>query len=204
MINSITITQDNKVNGSDLVPIHSPLVFLADANFTGDYPTALYVDVIDGSTLIDTFKAIPYTDVLANVRRFAFVATDVIKPLLGNFDDFHQLNNTLAYVNGMTRVLTLRFYDPANNATEAETTCTFVHGAAQFGDNPNFDTIYNNAASTYYGPDGKIVYIYFYNNDITNILTIDSPTTLIDYAADFDDAIFDDYDDEPFEIEVTP
>ena len=201
-ISSISIAQDNKVNGSDLLPVHSTLVFLADATFTGAYPLKLLVDVIFEGDVIDTFKAIPYRDLLANIRQFAFVANDVIKGLMGPFDDELQLNESLVYVNDITKTCTLKFYDPDNDLIFSETTVTFMHGAAQFGENPNLDTIFNNADGCYYGPEGGFVYVYFYNDDVNNVLTIDSPNVTLEFAQDFDDEIFTDYDDTPFEIDV--
>lgn len=202
-ITSITIAQDNKVGASDLLPIHSPLVFLADAEYTGEYPTSIFVDVIADGDVIDTFRAIPYRDLLANLRQFAFVATDVLKTILGPLDDFFQPMESLAYVNGFTKVVTLRFYDPGNEATMDEVTVTLCHGAVQFGQQPNLESIYINEAQTYFGPDNKLVYVYFYNDDPNNILTIDNENPGLEFAQDFDDVDFTDYDDIEFLIDTT-
>jgi hypothetical protein len=199
-INSITISQDNKVNGSDLLPVHSTLVFLADVNYTGEYPLSILVDIIEDGDILETFRASVNTDLLANLRQFYFVANDVIKGLMGSFDDFAQLNDTLAYVNDITKTVTLKFRDPDNELTFDETTVTFVHGAAQFGENPNLDTIYNNEPSLYYGVEGGFVYVYFYNENESNALTIDSPISSLELAQDFDDAVFTDGNLVDFEI----
>lgn len=201
-INSITISQDNKVGASNLMPIHSTLVFLVDVEFTGSYPLKLFVDFIVDGNILDTFKAIPYKDILANTRQFAFVANDVVKGLMNDFSDTYQLNETIVHIQDITKTATLKFRDPDNELTFATIDVTFIHGAAQFGDNPNLDAIYNNDDSIYYGPDGGFVYMYFYNDDVNNILTIDSPTVRVVYAEDYDGAVFEDFNGNLFEIDV--
>ena len=201
-ITSVDISQDNIINGSNLMPVHSPLTFLVDVTYTGVDPTILFVDVIHESEVLETYKCIPFNDPLANVRTFAFIANDVMKGLMGEFDDFAHLTETLEYVEGRTKLFTLNFYDPDNIATNDSVVIDLVHGAAQFGDNPNFDSIFNNDDQVVYGPDGSWCYVYFYNDDINNVLTIGSPVATLDLASDYDDVIFSDYDDEEFQIDV--
>lgn len=205
-ITNINISQDNKIGESNLCPVHSPLVFLVDVTYTDETPSLLYVDVIDeNSDVLETFKCIPYDDPLSNVRKFAFVANDVIKGIMNGFDDELQLNNTLQYVDDITKLLTLKFYDPDDpddSDTFDSVTIDFVHGASQFSENPNFESIYNNEDSIYYGPDGHIVYVYFYNEDVNNILTINNPSASLENAQDYDDEVFVDYDDTIFQIDI--
>lgn len=201
---SISISQSNVVEGSNLLPIHSPLVFLADVSYTGINPYVLYVDVIYNGEVLDTFKAIPYNDPFNGVRTFAFVANSVIKGLMGSFDDFLQLNNTLSYVENITKLVTIQFRDPANELTTAFIEVDLIHGAAQFGDYPNFADVYNNENKIYYGAKGSFVYAYFYNNDTDNIITVNSGTTTLEDAQDFNDDIFTDFNDVNFQIDVTP
>jgi len=201
-ISDITISQDNIINGSNLMPVHSPLIFLVDVTYSGPDPTILLVDVISDSEILETYKCIPYNDPLESVRIFAFVANDVMKGLMDNVDDFAQLNETLEYCEGITKIFTLKFYDPDNDLINDTVIIDLVHGAAQFGDNPNFDTIFNNDDQVIYGPDGKWCYIYFYNEDINNVLTVGQPVATLELAADYDDEIFTDYDDDSFQIDV--
>ena len=201
-ITSINISQDNKVGDSNLCPIHSPLVFLADATYDSQEPSELYVDIISDGDVLETYKCIPFADLLANLRQFAFVANDVIKGLMSKFDDTAQLNDTLQYVEGITKLVTFKFYDPENETVFDEVVIDLVHGAAQFGENPNFVDIYNNEDQIYYSPDGQIVYVYFYNEDVSNVLTIDSPSANLEPAQDYDDEIFTDFDDTIFEIDI--
>lgn len=203
-ITAINISQDNIVNGSFLCPVHSPLIFLADVTYTDQEPSILYVDVIDTSNdeVIETYKCIPFSDPLANLRQFAFVANDVIKGLMGLFDDFAQLNNSFQYADGATKLVKFKFYHSDDELIFDEVTIDLVHGAAQFGENPNFVDVFNNEDQIYYAPEGQFVYIYFYNDDVANALTIDSPIANLEFAQDYDDEIFTDYDDTPFEIDI--
>lgn len=196
-INTISISQDNKVGSSDLMPIHSPLVFLCDVQYTGEYPTSVYVDIIDSnSDVVETFRAIPYRDLLSNLRQFAFVANDVIKGLMDTFNDESQLTDTLVYLGELTKTYTLKFYDPENEIVSDETTVTFIHGAAQFGEDPNFYDIYSNEETIYYGANGQGVYVYFYNEDTNNVLVIDNPSVYEGVALSYDDQELLSYDDQ--------
>lgn len=200
-ITDVTISQDNIVNGSNLMPVHSPLVFVVDVTYTGPDPTKLLVDIIYEGDVIETYKCIPYADPLANLRQFMFSA-NVVKGLMEPFDDFAQLTDTLEYVEGRTKLFTLKFYDPDNESINDIVIFDAVHGAAQFGDNPNFDSIFNNNDQIVYGPDGKWCYVYYYNDDINNVITVGQPIARLDFAQDYDDEIFTDYDDTNFEIDV--
>lgn len=201
-ITSITITQDNKVGNSNLMPVHSPLVFLADVAYDSVAPTVIYIDVIADGDVIDTFKAIPFADPLGTIRTFAFVANDVIKGLMNGFDDFSQLNETIVFVEDITKEVTIKFRDPDDELTSDSVDVVLIHGAEQFGEYPNLVDVYNNEDQIYLGGNGSVVYVYFYNEDEANVLTIDSPTVNTEFAQDYDDEIFTDYDDTPFEIDI--
>ena len=172
-ITLIEISQDNKYNGSDLLPVHSQLVFLVNATWTTAAPDNLYVGIYDESdTLLDTYKCIPYSDILTNVRQFAFIASESVRSMMESFDDTLQAVDTLVHIPEMTKVLRFRFYDPDTPATYDEDTFTFVHGSSQFGERPNFHTVFNNDNDDYYGQEGHLVYVYFYNSDALNTLYV--------------------------------
>jgi hypothetical protein len=201
-ITGVTINQNNFVGSSDLLPVHSTLVFLVDVNYSGAVPDVLLVDISDDSGVLATYRAIPYKDPLSTQRQFAFVANDVIKGLMGEFDDELQLNETLVYVEDITKTLDLKFYDPDNETTNDQVTATFIHGAAQFGENPNFDAIYNNETDTYLVPSGSFAYVYSYNESEGNTLTIGDANLQEVVAEDFNDDDFTDFNDEVFTIDV--
>jgi len=201
-ISNVTITQDNFFDGSNLLPVQSPLVFLVDVTYSGAVPEILLADIIEDGEVLETYRAIPNNDPLATVREFAFVADAVIRGLMGRFDDTPQLNETLVAVPNITKELTLKFYDPDEETTFDEVEAVFVHGCGQFGERPNFYQIFNNETDTYLAPDGFFAYVYFYNDDEGNVLTIGDASLQLEFAQDFNDEIFTDFDDTPFEIDV--
>ena len=71
-ITDITISQDNKVASSNLVPIHSPVIFIVDVTYTGLIPEVLNVEISDETGLLETYRAIAYSDPSATERQFVF------------------------------------------------------------------------------------------------------------------------------------
>lgn len=202
-ITNINIAQDNVVNGSNLEPVHSTLTFIADVTYTGGTPEVIHVEIRDDTdTLLETYKAIPYKDPLPTIRQFVFVADGPVKSIMESFDDFFQLNESLIFVEDITKILKIRFVDPDTPATFDEVTIDFVHGAAQFGESPNLDTQFNNANDIYFAAENGIVYVYFYNDDPANDVAVDGPVLSEGNAQDYDDAIFTDYDDAIFTIDT--
>jgi hypothetical protein len=198
-ITAITITQDNKSGNIDLLSVHNPLVFLVEVDYTSTAPETLYVELQDeDSTVLDTYAAIPYSDSdSGTTRTFAFMASDILRAYMGEFDDFESPERTLEYVAGITQQFTLRFY-----IDDIEDSVSFVacHAAAQYGETPYLESIYNNDDETYYGAEDNPVYVYFYNASEGNELTIDSETAFELVALDSDSEIFTDSDGLYFKI----
>lgn len=172
-ISNITITQNNIVGSSDLIPVHSPVIFIADCTYSGAIPTYLLVDVIDSaSVLLATYRAIPYRDSSLTVRQFMFIADEILRSYMASFDDVAQSDNTLIHIPNQQKIFTIKFKDPANFTTNDSDTITAIHGSGQFGENPNFNTVYANATGSYIAGANKQAYVYFYNNNASNVLTI--------------------------------
>lgn len=172
-ITSISINQDNFVGSSDLLPVHSPLVFLVDVNYTDAVPDVLNVEIRDeDNNILEEYRAIPYLDPLTTQRQFAFRADLPIRSLMEEFDDFFQNVNTLEFVEDITKIFKVRFIDPEDKNIYDELTATFIHGAAQFGENPNKSDIFNNVSTTYYGSVDGFTYVYYYNSDTINNLSV--------------------------------
>lgn len=194
MITGISVYQDNKIGNSDLLPVHSPLVFLIDVSYSGAAPNDLYAILKDENDVeLATFNCIPYRDVLSTVRRFAFVANDLIRGYMDGFDDEVTTAFSIAYVNGITKIFKVEFKDPAEAVVSQTIQFTAIHGANQFGDNPNKESIYNNEANTYIGVTNRPVYVYIYNNDENNIITLQQGGLQEVYALDYNDDFFTDY-----------
>ena len=203
MITDISIFQDNKIGSSDLLPVHSPLVFLIDVSYSGQAPNELYAILKDENDLeLATFNCIPYRDILATVRRFAFVANDLIRGYMGGFDDEVTTAFSISLVNDITKVFSIEFADPEEDATSATVQFTAIHGANQFGENPNKNNIYNNESKTYIGVANRPVYVYFYNNDANNIITLQQGGLQEVYALDYNDDFFTDYLGNKFTVTV--
>jgi len=171
-ITTITITQNNKVGDSAVMPIHSPLAFIANVEYTGGAPDFIYVDILQGGLIVGTFKPIYHGDVDGNNRQFVFIANDVARGLMDDFEDVQQLNGSVIKLNNIIELFTIRFRDPDGVASNVELAVEFTHGAAQFGSTPNFDGIYNNDSEVIYCPKGSFCYVYFYNNDSTKVITV--------------------------------
>jgi len=102
-ITNITINQDNTVGDSNLIPIHSPVIFLIDVTFNTITPEAIYCNIIDtNNTVLANYRCIPFRDKSATVRQFMFIANDPIKALMEGFDDTLQLSDVLEYVPDIT------------------------------------------------------------------------------------------------------
>ncbi len=120
---------------------------------------------------------------------------------MSEFEDFVQLSDTLESVANITKQFNFRFVDVDNSTIFAETgLLDIVHGASQFGEYPNLDKQFNNEADTYYCKINSIVYVYFYNDDTSNDLTINGGFITESFAQDYNDDIFTDFDDENFTI----
>ena len=172
-ITDISISQDNIVSGSNLIPIHSPVIFIVDVTYTGLVPEQLNVELYDkDSVLLSTYKCIPYADPLSTIRQFMFIADEPIRSLMNGFEDVAQLNETFVAIPDITKLITLKFVDPDNALIFDNLIIDFVHGAEQFGNNPNLVDQFNNEDDNYFAPENSFVYVYFYNDDITNSVSI--------------------------------
>jgi len=174
-ISTMTITQDNKVGDSNLLPIHNPLVFLIEVEYVGADVNYIYCDVKDeDDILLATFKCIPYTDLSSTRRVFMFKADGILKGYMNDFDDIAQTVNSLIPVPDITKEFTLLFRDPEAVADDVSTTIIACRGSRQFGQNPNLTDQYNNEAENVYGEKDKECYVYFYNDDPSNIISVGS------------------------------
>lgn len=192
-VTNITITQDNTIGSCTLLSVHNPLVFLIDVEYTSTPPEVLHVDIQNAnSEVLATFNCIPYDDPDANTRTFAFIASEILKAYMYDTDDFESAAGTLEHVPGATRVFTLWFYI---GAIADSIWINAAHASRQFGQSPAMEDIYWNDDETYYGGAGMPVYVYFYNWNEDNIITVDSETPYEYALLDYDDMPLTDADD---------
>lgn len=200
-VTSITIEQSNIYNSSNLLPVHQPLSFIINCEFTGDVPDYALVKVYDdGITLLGTFRCIFESDPIPNFRRFIFYADEILKGFMGLFDDFNQGGYTLEYVEDITKEFRLVFTD-SEEIQSSTLLITAIHAARQFGDYPNCSEIFNNEAKIYQAYEDKTVYVYFYNSDEGNVITI-TQEQVDNTAVDSDAEVFTDSDAVVFTIQT--
>ena len=198
-VSSITIVQGNIIDSCNLLAIHNPLVFLIDVAYTLEVPENLYCDIQDvDENVLGTFTAIPYSDdEITGIRTYAFIADKVLRAYMNSFNDFKTNELELDYVEGITKQFTIRFYI---DTTSTSTSFTAIHAARQFGETSYLSDIYNNVSETYYTGVGMPVYIYIYNADINNDVTIGAPASDDLAALDYDSTVFVDSDLSSFKI----
>jgi hypothetical protein len=194
-ISSITITQKNTTDACNLLSVHNPLMFLIDVVYSSTVPDVIYVGIFDSDdVLLDTFAAIPYED-SGTTRTFSFIADSILRGFMEGFDDFQSAEKTLEYVDGITKEFKLIFYDPDDIETNDEIEIVAIHAARQFGEDPCLLSIASNVNETYYAAEGKPVYLYFYNDNESNVITVGTGEIIIDVLLDYDDLILFDFDD---------
>jgi len=168
-ITSITVVQDNKVDSCPLLSVHNPLVFIVEVNYTSTAPNTLYVSESVNSGI---YSCIPYSDPQAGKRQFMFIADEIIRGLMGDFDDIVQAGTTNIFRANKTLEITLTFYDPANEATNVQIAFIAMDAARQFGENPSINEHYENDDESYVGIVGFPCYCYFFNDNTANVLTV--------------------------------
>lgn len=168
-ITSITVVQDNKVDSCPLLSVHNPLVFIVEANYTSTAPDTLYVSESVNSGI---YSCIPYSDPQAGKRQFMFIADEIIRGLMGDFDDIVQAGTTNIFRANKTLDLTLTFYDPSTPATDCTIDIIAMAGSRQFGESPSINELYENEDESYVGIVGFPCYCYFFNDSTSNVLTV--------------------------------
>ena len=163
MITNITVTQDNKISGSDLMAVFSPLIFICDVTYSGATPEKIYVDLYHNFDLLQRYKAIPYTDPTATLRRFLFIADSIIRSYMQKFDDVYNSSDVTVSVPFMTKEFILNFIDPDNESTKDTTFFNAALGSRQFSENPNMVSQYNNDNELIIGIENFPSTVYFYS-----------------------------------------
>lgn len=192
MITALEIYQSNTLPGCNLISLHNPVVFLVDATYSGEVPDTLTVDLKHGADVLDTFNCLPFKDISGNKRRFAFVADQIIRGEMGAFDDFQSVPKSLEIVPDITKQFTAHFY-----AGEISSDVDFVacHAARQYGDSQAMEGIVNNTEGTVYlGAAGMPIYVYFYNDNASNVITVGTGELQILRLVDYDDVALLDFD----------
>ena len=165
-ITNITITQDNFINGSNLLPVDNELFFLFDVTFTGDVPNEIGISLYENGIELIRQRAIPWEEItLGSSRRFIYRADSAIRSFYDNssIDDFDQAVDTLVPASDSVKKITLRAFPVDNESLITELSFVAVRGCAQIGDYPNKQSVYDNSEMTYYVGKNEPVYTYYYS-----------------------------------------
>lgn len=207
-INSLTIVQDNKVGASNLVSIHNPLSFVCEAFYSGQTPYWIYADILIEGEVVGTYKATAYKDVTGTLRQYILICDDLIRGLMFKdlmtvepLKDFNQSAETLDYVENLTREVQVQFRDPNESCPPAVALIDACNSVSQYGNanGANMVEQYANQTDTYYCARGGVCYVYFYNDDVNNVLSINGLVETF-YAIDANNDIFTDSNNDRFLI----
>ena len=91
MITGLTISQSNITEDCNLLAVHNPLSFFVDADYTSTAPNKLAVEIWDTTQKLGTFNCIPYEDVSSNVRRFLFIADELLRSYMQSYEDYFSI-----------------------------------------------------------------------------------------------------------------
>lgn len=188
-ISSITITQDNEASTIALQAVHSPLIFIADATYSGDVPTHLLVYVNDSDGQLGTYKSIPYEDTSTTVRRFLFIADEILRGFMPDFDDFYTTENQTERCDNITKEFSIQFQDPESPAVSPVLPFLGMHAARQFGETPYLSGQYDNDSDLIIGVESFPTSVYFYNQENSSssfpVDIIPTPTPITDGGETF-------------------
>ena len=206
-INTLEIVQDNKVWNSNLLSICNPLSFICQAFYSGQSPDWIYCDLSIDGVKVGTYKAIAYKDLTGTLRQFIFIADDVVRGLMAksfgdnSLSDFNQSSTTLQYVDNLTKEITITFRDPANDLVNASFLFDACLAASQYTDvtGANMLAQYTNQTDVYYCAKGGVCNVYFYNDNVNNVLSINGLVETF-YAIDANDDVFTDANNDKYLI----
>lgn len=168
-ITSITVVQDNKVDSCLLLSVHNPLVFIVEVNYTATAPDILYVS---DSVSSGIYSCVFHSDPQAGKRQFKFIAADIVRALMSDFDDVIQSGTTNIFRANKTLEITLTFYDPSTPATNVQIDFIAMTACRQHGESPSINELYENDNETYLGIVGFPCYCYFFNDNTANVITV--------------------------------
>jgi hypothetical protein len=198
MITSIDNVQTNITGDCNLISLHNPVVFIAQANYTGTAPEYIDVDLYDElDVLLGTYRCIPWLDISTSTRQFIFIADKILRGFMEELDDFIQSGGSIQYCPDSTKIFKLQF-DRYQEASGVVFTVVALHGVRQFGENPAVESVFNNDPLTYIGAAETPIYFYFYNDDVDNIIATTEGYSDRDNFVEYNGDDFVEFDDSYF------
>lgn len=165
----LRIIQDNKVDGWELLSVHNPLCFIAEVDYDGLTPDYIDVELKSGGDSIVKMKAISFKDSAPKSRQFIFVADSVIRGEMPEFNDEVQGAETLIHIENITKEFQIIF--TYENIT-ASTSFVACNASSQFGDEFGACMKDINLPKTYTAGENGVVYLYMYNWDESNVISM--------------------------------
>lgn len=167
----IRIVQDNKVDSFSLLSVHNPLCFIAEVDYDSLTPDYIDVELLSKGVLLVKMKAISYKDTAPLTRQFVFVADEIIRGYMPEFNDEVQAADTLIHIENITREFTVTFTFDNLTASVDFVAC---NGSSQFGDIYGSCLKDVNSPIVYTAGENGVVYLYIYNWDENNNISISS------------------------------
>jgi len=186
---SLTIVQDNKQSGVDLLAINNPLSFIVEATYTGITPDYIPVDLYFDGEIIASFKALSYKDSAPLTRQFVFLADEIIRGYMDDLNDFAQASGTMQPLENITKEFQVVFTYQNQSVSITFVAC---NGVRQFGDEFGACMVDVNNNKTYTAGENGTVYLYFYNDNENNVITVDGITFETNYIIDYNGDRFTD------------
>ena len=168
---AIRIIQDNKVDGWELLSVHNPLAFICEVDYNGSTPDFVAVKLESEGVLIVEAKAITFKDSAPKTRQYIFIADTFIRGQMPDYDDEVQGANTLIPIQNITKPFTITF---THDNLTASTSFVACNASSQFGDEFGACLKDINLPTTYTAGEGGVVYLYVYNWDENNVITMDT------------------------------
>lgn len=197
-INAIDIIKDNIEGNCNVLSVFNPLLFWANATYTGLAPDNLYFDIEDGeNNIFVSGRMIPYGD-NGFVRLFILDIAPFIKKYFTEISDQYQPVGSLVYIENTQKPFTLRIKDE-NEAPNIIETVEFIGllSTRQFGQSEANVEIFENQNEKIIAPIGIPINVYFWNDNEANELAINQ---VIEYAVDYNGDQFIDFNNDNFII----
>lgn len=168
-ITTITITQDNIIGTNNKLSVHSPLIFLAEAETSSTFPDTIDVEVRLDSVLVGTFNATPYKNE-GSKRIYMFEASNVLKSFMQPFDDINQAVEDVDLIPYASSLFNIKFIE---GAVSDDVDIVAICSANQRGDT---ETAKQFQEYTIYAFYLKLFYMHIYNDNVTST-TLEFGTT---------------------------
>lgn len=199
---SLTIL-NNSVGLTDFIAIDSHFVILVQVDHGGN-PNDLAFEIrdLDDNTNYVNGICVPYKDISYLSRIFWVDCSLFAKSLfdIDSLNDEAQITGSLQEIDKINKRMIIYFTYTFEYGETDTITYSFVatRGVRQFGETSSIDNV--NDIKVYTSVAGGECYLYIYNDDENNIITVDGINFDTNYATDLDGSIYTDYNGDRYTI----